>query len=148
MIIHVQLPAMFTTLRQQEMHRFVYLMNIANFCLTAHFFLATPLIATKFSKQTWAHRPIVTLSWPSAMTFPWECASGLTVLTSLRSALDLLTRLWMYCWPLSLLRSPLLLAMTGLGMPQHVHVIMLTAVECAWNGCERPTRSTRWESII
>ena len=71
-----------------------------------------------------------------------DCPDNLTIL---RSALDLLTHLRMYCWPelsLSLLRLLSLLAMAGLGLPQHFHVVTLTAVErVEWY--ERSTRSTQ-----
>ena len=36
----------------------------------------------------------------------------------------------------------------GMGMPQHICVVTLTLVECAWNGHKRPTRSNQRESII
>ena len=48
--------------------------------------------------------------------------------------------------PLSLSRLPSLLAC--LDMPQHIRVVMLTLVERAWNGHERPARSICRESIV
>ena len=84
----------------------------------------------------------------STTTPAWECASGPTVLTSLHSTLDQPTCLRVCCQPLLLSRWLSLLAMAGLGMPQHVHVITLMAAKRVRNEHEQPTRSMRRESTI
>ena len=78
------------------------------------------------------------------MTSAWKCASGPTVLTSLHSKLDLPTCLLAFV----AIEIAIVLAMAGLDMPQHIHVVTLKAVECTRNGHERPTRFMQREFII